>query len=158
MLSLLALASVSADQLGDGFAHFSRHPALVRDHAHVAVGVLERDRQSGQTIYWACRTTETREGKSVTWTDSRACPALRGVLLDMRQLPRPVIAVPGMEDAPLPLTLDGVDYRLSTTAHYASGGVELSFNSNVGSPLAAWVEASLRSLDRCWTATVPVRT
>lgn len=157
-MSALLLAAAAAAQLSDGFVQFSRSPALRRERTDVAVGVLQRDAVSGTTTYWARRTTQTFDGKVETWTDSTRCAALVTALQAMRKLPPPEIAVPGMENRETTITLDGVGYRLTTRAVYAGSDVTFSLESNVHTPLADWVEASLRSMAGCWQDSVPVRT
>lgn len=156
MSAMLAMAAASS-QLGDGFAQFSRSPALEHRQVEVAIGVLGRNSRGGEPVYWARRVTSSFGGTAETWADGRTCPALRETLAAMRALPFPELDVPGMSTTQPDIVLDGIGYRLSTIGLYGRNSVSVTFESNVRTPLAAWVEESLKRLEPCWTTVVPRR-
>ncbi len=45
----------------------------------------------------------------------------------------------------------GVSYEVQASSNYPAKGIgDIRFNSNVGTPLARWVDESLRTLEPCW--------
>lgn len=119
----------------------------------VEIGTRGYDRDRGRLDFWMRRTVTTRDVPVVTWADSRSCPAVWDVLVLMRELPVPRFAPIGVSAGP-PMHLDGTIYTLRT---YSEEG-EIAVETNDGTPLAAWVEASLDSLEPCWGSAVPRRT
>jgi len=56
----------------------------------------------------------------------------------------------------LVITADGVAYTLEAPAQYGNIlGSHIRFNSNIGTPLAAWVDESFRKLEPCWSKEPP---
>jgi hypothetical protein len=53
------------------------------------------------------------------------------------------------------IVLDGIEYRLKAPASYAGAPGTVEITSNIGTPLANWVEASLVALEPCWKDTMP---
>jgi len=70
----------------------------------------------------------------------------------MQNLRVPMLDVPGFSSGG-EIILDGIGYSLEAPSRNG----RISFDSNVRTPLAEWVEASLKALGPCWTATMPVR-
>ena len=145
-LALLASQPVPAD---DGWARFSAHHALSRVSIEVAIGTMRSDK--GAVIYWVRRTTK-RPGQwaEISRTDSARCPAILAMLRSMRTLPAPRPAPPLPGNTDIIVTADGTRYELHAPAAYpgmSEGAMTLS--SNVGTPLADWVERSLAALGPC---------
>jgi hypothetical protein len=45
--------------------------------------------------------------------------------------------------------MDGTGYSLRAPTGFANG--TLTITSNVGSPLAAWIDGAFRTLEPCWS-------
>lgn len=139
------------------WAHFSRAPALEGTSETVDVAIIAMPPRSSVAVY-AMRITRRRlqQPDTIGWADSRNCPAMLPGLKAMRTLAVPHPTVPGMEQRPGISMLDGIGYRLWTQARFDGGGEgRLDFDSNIGTPLAAWVDKSLGALARCWSAVEP---
>ena len=149
---LLAANSPLPPQLGPAWGEFSRSPALQRTRTTVEIGTLGSDRRGGPLQYWLRRTVVERWVETVSWTDTRRCAAVRPALRAMAELAPPRFAPPGMGPAG-PIVMDGVGYRLRAPSQY--GGIAI--DSNVGTPLAQWVDSTLGALRSCWTTKVPER-
>lgn len=147
----------SADPFGDrAFAHVSRAPVLsaIRESVDIATAT-----EAGPTapIGYILRLTRRQASRpdTVLWADSRACPAVRPMLVAMRAVALPHPWVPGI-DAPGSMVVDGTEYRLQTEAKFAHGRPAwVDFGANVGTPLADWVERSFRTLASCWSPRPP---
>ena len=145
------------------FMTFTRSPSQVGDDVSVEVGVL---RGEGRLQFWFRRTVPKRaeDGSETTpeigWTDTRRCPGARDAVVAATQIEPPSIHVPGIPvrpDGSVVLSMDGVRYAIRASAHYDSYvGHDMVFESNVGTPLANWVEGSLAILAPCWSAEEPL--
>ncbi|MGB3165251.1 MAG: hypothetical protein WBA68_00540 [Alteraurantiacibacter sp.] len=150
----LAMSAIAAHSGPDPFLTFSRDPATDAVRTVVEVGILRSDGRNAE--YWLKRTqfTNGAEEVSESWADSESCPAARDAVRSAVDLTPPQVSVPGVdmaEDGSYWITLDGVRYELSSSAHYDSNiGSEIRFTSNVGTPLSEWVEASLLAMADCW--------
>ena len=155
--ALIALAA-AAPGLGDGFAQFSRSPALRKERVEVAVGVLGTDRASGKTLYWARRVVTDRSGPVTTFADSNTCPSIHHVLDGLAKLEVPTPQVPGLNQPDeFKIIMDGTGYRLTASTQYAGQLGQVTFGSNIDTPLAAWIDDSLARLQGCWTHLPPER-
>lgn len=150
-LALVGLA-LGAPDPRSAWAEFSRHPALRREAEKVEVGTLGRE--EGRLQYWLRRTVTEAGRETVTWTDSRHCPIVRSMLSGMRDIAMPRPAPYGF-DGDGEITLDGVGYMLRAPVRFGAIEGEMTIRSNVETPLARWVEASLSSLAPCWTHAPP---
>ena len=116
------------------------------------------------TPHWAVRRavggmTEPQPAK-VDWALSDSCPAMEAGLRALEALETPRPSIPGLDERnSLGIVADGVGYHLRVRhALYASNeafaGLEIS--GNVNTPLAAWTEDFLTSLNGCWRDEAPV--
>ena len=151
-LPALAAAALPAS-LGPAWAEFSSDPQLFSVETRVEIGTRGYDSERRQLDFWMRRTVTTRDVPVVTWAESRSCPAVWDVLARMRDLPVPRFAPMGVTRGPQ-LPMDGTIFALRT---YSDGG-EIVVQTNEGTPLAEWVEASLAILEPCWGSTIPQRT
>ncbi|VVT01432.1 conserved hypothetical protein [Erythrobacter sp. EC-HK427] len=123
----------------------------------IEIGVLPG---SNQRHYWF-RRVESGQGEiTVNWTDSQSCEGSRDtVVVAATQVSPPEVAVPGIPvtaDGSVVITLDGVQYSFEARSHYAGNiSSSLRFTSNVGTPLADYVEDSILALEPCWSEDVP---
>ena len=150
------------------WGHFSRTPTMggVIESVEVATST-----SALRTKRLAYRMRLTRRQISrpaeILWADSRMCPAMLPVLRALQTLPPPRPSVPGIEPMPGADIVDGVGYQLRVPAHFAGGGKvrsrlalgssdgQMWFYSNLGTPLADWVDKSLAALQRCWSPVEP---
>jgi hypothetical protein len=149
---LLVLAEVAAQApLDRQWAQFSRAGALshVREVVEIATG-----HQKGSTgfPYKLRFTRRTLDGNlEVKWTDSATCPAAPSVIASMQNIKMPSLAPYGVSSESMVITLDGTGYSLTAPSSDNMGKITIS--SNVGSPLAAWIDATFKKLESCWKAT-----
>lgn len=149
MLAILALLAATADQapLPMQWAQFSRSPALrgVSETVDVATG----NRVSNEFPYRLRLTIYPKQGEpTVKWTNSAACPAARVVVASMTSIKMPSPAPYGVPGGSQSITVDGTQYSLTAPSSDNMGKITIS--SNVDSPLAAWIDASLKQLAPCW--------
>ena len=142
-------------ELGPAWAQFSRALARRLIKTDVEVGTLGYDSARKRLDFWLRRTVVrgVEHQEEVTWADSRTCPAARPLLASMRNIPVPKFAPIGSPGG-APVIIDGIAYSLRT---YSDEGT-LTAETNLGTPLAAWIEGALKVLDSCWTKATPHRT
>jgi hypothetical protein len=146
---LLVLAVASAQPaLPEPWAQFSRSGSL--NHTTETVGIFTGKRTDGEFQY-RLRLTKEMLGKEpeTKWADSQTCPEVRSVISSMRDIEMPSPAPYGVGQ-PRSMTLDSTQYELTAPSSFNMGEVTLS--SNVGSPLASWIDAGFAQLASCWKA------
>lgn len=140
----------------DGLRPWGAFAVYRADRSVTGVSLYFRE---GQTI---ARRIETRDGADavVSWAAARTCPALIAAVSGLEKLPAPRIEVPGVGLRPPAAAasanadsylLWAEDARFATSAY----PVQLEVRGEGGSPMAAWVDASLRRLASCWSAAQP---
>ena len=134
------------------FLTFSRDAAFGQSSMRVEVrnGFLaDQARQ-----YWIQRTTKTGRVTAIDWADTISCPDARAAIDRVTEITPPRIRVPGQpmsENDAFVIITDGIGYEINASAHYAGQvGSDIRFSSNIGTPLAEWVEESLDILAKCW--------
>lgn len=155
LIATLLAGTPIPPQLEPSWAEFSRSPTAPITKTKVEVGTLGFDQGRQQLDFWLRRTVKTgvQQREEVTWADTRTCASARPLLASMRDIPVPRFAPVGSSGTP-PITLDGVSYALRT---YSDHGM-LTAETNVGTPVAAWVDGALIALEGCWSSRVPERT
>jgi hypothetical protein len=155
MLILLFVLADGASQteLPRQWAQFSRAGAL--SHVSETVDIATGDRAGSKEFPYTLRFTRRRLDAipEIRWADSATCPAIRTVIADMPNIRMPAPAPYGLPDQPLTITMDGARYALSAPSSDNMGRMSLS--SNVGSPLAVWIDAAFEKLKPCWQANAP---
>ena len=153
---LLALALQVAPALPHPWGRFSRSPALA---GTTEVVEIETDGAGDDGLRFTLRLVRRRlqAPDEVRWTTSEACPAVRAVLAAAAALPAPTLAPPGFGHDPTVLILDGMGYAVQMPAAVGTGTGTVTITSNIGTPLARWVDNALARLQPCWSATVPAR-
>jgi hypothetical protein len=148
----LAIAGLAfgSPELGTSLAEFSRSVDLRHTLERVEVGRLGGP---GQAHYWLRRTMREAGVETVSWADTRTCPAARGVLDGMRDIS--VHAAPPGSDEPLRIVLHGIHYMLRAPARSGAQHGEITVRSNVDTPLSRWGAASFSALRPCWTDDPP---
>jgi hypothetical protein len=142
---LLAAPAPAHDAFAqDAWGHFAR--ALALAHSRDSVDI-KTDGRSGDALLFRLRLIrQSLENRPREYrTDSRACPAVAQVLAAAARLSPPAIAPPSLADNS-PIILDGAGYSLRMPARNGT----IAWTSNVGTPLATWVEDSLAKLEPCW--------
>lgn len=155
----LAFAAAQAAipvELGPAWGEISRRPALRRIAEKVEIGTLGRDPSTKRLRYWL-RYTRTENGaQTLHWIDSANCSAVQVMLEAVQELTAPKPSPPGMADM-ISITMDGIGYSLRIPATFGSRNANMTLTSNIGTPLASWVDDSLRRLEPCWTDRQPAR-
>lgn len=100
------------------------------------------------------RSVTSREngGTLYSYTSTSACPAALRPLRQFARLrmPRPHLPAFGREEGIT--VMDGAQYVLRGHAMHANGEIrDFEIESNVGTPLAQWVDSMVAALQRCWT-------
>jgi len=149
MLQAAAIDAAAFDR--DVWGRFSRAPALRHTSEEVAVA---RDGREGATSHFRLRLTVRRPGRpdAVRWTDTRSCAAARDAITAFAAVPLPHPDPPAMIDRDLVITADGIGYAVTVPVGYGGGSLAepATFRSNVGTPLARWVDGALAGLRGCW--------
>ncbi len=156
MVGLIGLAlAVAAAKLDEPWLTFSRAPAFDRRVTIVEAGTFTAG--PAQWNYWFRRTVRKGRSAQVWWTDTTRCPAARWVVVEAVNLQPPRIEMPGVKiKDDVIISGDGVDYSFSSEASFDDGVLaDIHFTSNVGTPLAAWADESLRRLEPCWSREPP---
>jgi hypothetical protein len=151
MIGTLVAAAALASAGDDSWAKFSAHQARSRLNIDVEIGTDEIT--DAGPIFWIRRTIQTpRQKKQISRVDTKSCPQMLAALRSLRDLPMPRPNMWPLDGDEFIVTADGASYSLTISAAYpgASPG-DLTLNSNVGTPLAAWVDDTLSALDSCIT-------
>jgi hypothetical protein len=100
----------------------------------------------------------------IVWTTSTACPALSPLLTRLNVMPPPnVRIIPPDSDGQPSFMNDGISFTLWTNEAawptdglpFGSPAYALEMSSNLGTPLAGWVQSARGELEACWTASEP---
>lgn len=150
MAIVLQIAAPPIDPFADrAWGHFSRSPTLEHRTETVDIGT---DGNAGGVVQYKLRLTQRFRDGSLTrvWADSRSCPAVHMVMARLRALKPPAIVPPGLGPAPTEILVDGIGYGLTMPVEDQLGLSRMTWTSDVGTPLADWVEDSLARLKSCW--------
>jgi len=160
MQILLALAALAARAepvwAPPPLVTFERYPLLYGDRVKVDVELLPPPK-AGPRQYAFKRVFVGPNGEDEGqpyYTDTIYCPQALRSLQQLTNLPGPQPGMEGLEKGPAEGSLrDGVVYRLSvaTTPPYSFG--DMTLRSNTGTPLARWVNETLKTLKPCWRPT-----
>jgi hypothetical protein len=151
LIGALAAALALADANDHGWIRFSAHHALSRLSIDVEFGTIPTG-PGEPHAFWIRRTIQAPRRKTETAeVDTRSCPQMLTAIRSLHDLamPRPSLLgmAPGEE---VIITVDGTEYSLTMPAAYPGAGVgEVTAKSNYGTPLAAWVDSALVTLDAC---------
>ena len=75
------------------------------------------------------------------------------LIVTMRTIQMPSPAPYGLPAESAAITLNGTGYSLTAPSSDNMG--KLTISSNIGSPLASWVDTSLKQLGSCWRTAAP---
>lgn len=149
---LALLADASPPPLPRQWAQFTRSGAL--NHVTETVDIATGDNGGGATFRYKLRLTrQAISSAPVTmYADSATCPAIPSIIASMQNIKMPSPAPYGVRGGGLiVMMLDGAGYSLTAPSSDVMGSLTIS--SNIGSPLATWVDASIADLASCWTET-----
>lgn len=152
LVILVSALVLTADD--DAFAirswgHFERSEALSHQVDTVDISTIGK---TGDRFEFRLRLRSSKlRGPVITkWADSRTCPAIGEALTRLRALAPPVIVPPGFDPEPTEILVDGAGYSLTVPAADIAGQSTLTWTSNVGTPLATWINRTLKTLGPCW--------
>lgn len=157
---LLQVAVPGATASADAFAErawgmFQRSGALSRQRDRVDIVTDGRDDRSGPLHYKLRLMTSGPGGPDTLWTNSRTCPAVRSVIGSLRDLQPPRPMPPGFDDCDIVILTDGTGYEISVPVTDRVNASRITWRSNIGTPLSAWVDKSLLALIPCWLPIEP---
>jgi hypothetical protein len=116
-----------------------------------------RSPEKAKASYFFKRTMIDRKVRSEWWTDTIECPAAEKVLLKAQSLPMPQVYIPFLTSKIMRVIHDGTTYQIKGLAKYPGATAdEVAFSSNADTPLAKWVDESLKALSHCWSRSRPV--
>jgi hypothetical protein len=147
LIGTVAAVLALAREDDDVIARFSAHQALSRVDIDVAIHITGKS--PDDPSYWISRTIRKPRQKTQTSEFyTRTCPQMLAVLRSLHDLPMPRAYIPPQD--PLFVVADGTGYSLTIDAAYPEAlPGELTLHSNVGTPLAAWIDDALATLDSC---------
>lgn len=146
---LIATPLAAKAQTDEGWIRFSAHHALSHVDIDVSIGTQIT---GGEKIYWIRRTTQKLGRKTgASQIDSRSCPRILPALRSLSDLPMPRPKLPFPSDDSIIVTSDGTGYSLTVPVAYPGEFVtqDVTLRSNIGTPLAAWVDDALAIVDSC---------
>jgi hypothetical protein len=125
---------------------FSRSLALARSKQEICV------QRSAVREQFSLRRTSTdrSDAVSVTQTNTTDCPSVLPLLREVEklELPHPDLLTFGKEAKFI--TMDGAGYSLTIPALYDGAISNIAVRSNVSTPLAQWIDRTLKALEPCW--------
>ncbi len=146
IFSLLVAASLAPATADCRIIAFSRSRALARSKQEICIG---RGGVAGQFVLR--RSSTDRSGAvSVAFTNTSDCPGVLPLLGEIEQLVLPHPDLPGFGKELEFVTMDGAGYSLTAPALYGGAMSQLVVQSNVNTPLARWIDRTLKALEPCW--------
>lgn len=152
MIAALLLQVESVEPLPrDVWASVSAHAALSRK-SRVVEYIRDADDERDEQYTLRLTIQQSDEPPIVMWASSRTCNGVREAVSRLQTVPFPHVEMPRDD---LIITTDGVGYVVQFNATYGSD-IEgpMTLHSNIGTPLANWVEGTFAVLRACWS---PVR-
>lgn len=149
LLLLLTAADAAPPPLPYAWAEFERSGALSHVDETVAIATDGTDPRTHEIEIKLRYVTRSPRDRTILWANSRTCPALKPLLTSMHALEMPRPLPYGTHFAPGPMVIDGTGYRLRAPSSFSNG--TLTITSNVGSPLAKWVDGAFATLAPCWS-------
>jgi hypothetical protein len=156
MISVLlagALALATPDPFADrAFLHIRVDAMLSRRTRRI--DVIAHD-VPDQGIRFLFRRIDGGDGAPDGWATGETCPAAIDRLESLSRVALPTANVPGVDRPPTQIIQDGAAYTIDVHAVHPDGQPgDLRVTSNVGAPIAQWVDALSVALEPCWQ---PVR-
>lgn len=147
-------AALLADQASAQGSHdlaFSKWERRLPHHEfEVDLDNVERNNRG---IWLATRTDRVKgQPDRTSWADSETCPAMLPALARLQRVEPFRIVPPGVREGPSQIVLDGDAYEVQALGywpHSHQGGITLSGND--GTPVADWVEDTMKALAPCWS-------
>jgi hypothetical protein len=145
----LALMLLQPSMAAPEFATFSKSASLIYITETARISLIQPTTAAGRRSY-GIRYTWQRQFPATTktkWIDSAECPVIDEVIASMNGLEMPHPTPYGV-GIPPPIVVDGTTYSL-TPSSYSNG--QLTISSNIGSPLAAWIDDAFAKIASCLT-------
>lgn len=161
-MHLIAIGATAAATIFAGAAHaqeshwlsFSKAEFRIVNHDFkVEVDPASRD---GHHAWMAKRVEQGRkEPEQSTWTDSDTCPAMMPAFAKLQSIEPFTIVPPGLPgDHKAPVIVDGAVFEIRSQQGYwahAHQNGEITLSGNYGTPVADWVEETMKVLAPCWS-------
>jgi hypothetical protein len=144
------------------WGEFSVRPALGGSSARVEIGIKRVDPQGAPEYQFRGEIVERRGAPArMVSADTHSCPGSLDQLRALQKLSMPQPDVPGIDEGVEinEIVMDGARYVLKMDGAWPDrtnfNGTTLAIASNVGTPLAQWVNSMLVTLKPCWKDAVP---
>jgi hypothetical protein len=155
MMPLMLAAGATFDpQSSFAWAEFSADPSRGGEAHKVEIGTVPGRTEPGEYVYWLRLTTSKGGQDVVSYADTRTCSAAKEVIARMEGLGVAQGAAPH-NWGNIAITADGTLYRVRMPVRYGDLTGEAMLRTNVGTPVAAFVEQSLNDLRPCWRPDLP---
>jgi len=152
----VALAPTGAGAQNGHELSFSRVERKVISH-NVEVDV-DATELHGHAVLVAKRLDEVKgEATKLSWADAETCPAMRPAFARLQTIEAFKIVPPGVRGGATDIVLDGNQYRVEVGGYWprANRDGDIVLSGNDGTPVANWVEETLRALASCWRSQRP---
>ena len=135
---------------------FSKVNQSMAGHFRVEVGVGRRD---GRGIWIAKRVEQPAEKgaqEQTTWAASDTCPAMMPAFAKLTSIEPFTIVPPGFPHEGAS-TADGAIFRVHVLGYWAQANHdgEILLSGNYGTPVADWVQETMKALAPCWSEQRP---
>jgi len=164
-MRLIAIATIFAAAMSASGAHaedwswlsFSKANALTAGRFKVEVDSTRRD---GRPVWIAKRVEHPAvrgAPEQTTWADSDTCPAMMPAFATLQSIKPFTIMPPTLPDPKAPVEIPSVAVDGATFQIYAHGVWakdqplgEILLTGNYHTPVADWVEETMKALASCW--------
>ena len=116
----------------------------------VNVDTVERNHRG---IWLAGRTDRVKgQPDRTSSADSETCPALLPALARLQSVEPFRIVPPGVREGPPEIVIDGDNYEVHAQGYWPhSHHGDITLSGNNGTPVADWVEDTMRAFAPCWS-------
>lgn len=150
VISAVFVSTAARTQNGHELS-FSRVERKIASHdVQVDVDVTELH---GHGVFVARRTDQVKgEPTQILWADAETCPAMLPAFARLQLIEPFKIVPPGVRDGATTLVLDGNQYRVEVGGYWphANRNGDIVLSGNDGTPIANWVDDTMRALASCW--------
>lgn len=118
-----------------------------QDETRIKFCTIRLNPETRQLDYWMRRA----HGRTVQQADSITCPAMRGLIGEMKRIEPLQPDPPGFSDKDILMTMDGTLFTLKGPGNFSdSHSGRFMMEANVGTPLAQWARRIEDGLTTCW--------
>ncbi len=149
LLPILLQSSSPSFLPDDAWARISADVALAR--SSTTIDFIRDDADAAEGEYTLRLTVHDPAGLTTNrWATSRTCRGVQEAVEALGSVPFPSVQMP--RDA-TEIVMDGVAYSVRFSARYGSQlGGPLELRSNIGTPLAAFVDRMIATVQPCWSS------